>query len=171
MTVEVEIDGRRREVELELATGGWQARVDDRVMLVDVEPTPAGWSLLIGQNQGRTSYEVAVQERGLGILTVRIGSQTIDVRVLDPRAYWRRGRGDSADGRSGVRHVLAPMPGRVVKVLVKAGDRVAARQGLVVVEAMKMENELRAPGEATVRDVRVSEGASVEAGAILIVLE
>ena len=63
------------------------------------------------------------------------------------------------------------MPGRVVKVLVKAGDRVTARQGLVVVEAMKMENELRAPGDAIVRDVRASEGASVEAGTVLVVLE
>ena len=63
------------------------------------------------------------------------------------------------------------MPGRVVKVLVSAGDRVVARQALVVVEAMKMENELRAPADAVVREVRIVEGASVEAGAILIVLE
>jgi len=63
------------------------------------------------------------------------------------------------------------MPGRVVKVLVSPGDRVTARQGLVVVEAMKMENELRAPADAVVREVRVVEGASVDAGAILVVLE
>jgi biotin carboxyl carrier protein len=62
------------------------------------------------------------------------------------------------------------MPGRVVKVLVKPGDQVVARQGLVVVEAMKMENELRAPGPGTVAEVRASEGASVEANAVLVVL-
>jgi biotin carboxyl carrier protein len=62
------------------------------------------------------------------------------------------------------------MPGRIVKVLVKPGEAVAARQGLVVVEAMKMENELRAPGPGTVTDVKVTEGASVEANAVLVVI-
>ena len=62
------------------------------------------------------------------------------------------------------------MAGRVVKVLVKTGEAVAARQPLVVVEAMKMENELRAPRDGTVAEVRVSEGSSVEANAVLVVL-
>jgi biotin carboxyl carrier protein len=63
------------------------------------------------------------------------------------------------------------MPGRIVKVLVKPGDHVAARQGLIIVEAMKMENELRAPGPGTVTEVKVAQGASVEANAVLIVME
>jgi biotin carboxyl carrier protein len=63
------------------------------------------------------------------------------------------------------------MPGRVVRVLVAPGDAVAARQGVVVIEAMKMENELRAPRGGTVRDVLVAEGALVEANAVLVVLE
>jgi biotin carboxyl carrier protein len=62
------------------------------------------------------------------------------------------------------------MPGRVVKVLVAVGDAVAARQGLVVVEAMKMENELRAPRAGRVSEVRAREGAPVEANTVLIVL-
>jgi len=62
------------------------------------------------------------------------------------------------------------MPGRIVKVLVRAGDVVAARQGLLVVEAMKMENELRAPRAGTVAEVRVSEGAPVEANVVLAVI-
>jgi biotin carboxyl carrier protein len=63
------------------------------------------------------------------------------------------------------------MPGRIVKLLVQRGDTVAARQGLVVVEAMKMENELRSPKDGTVAEVRVSEGMSVDAGAVLLVVE
>jgi pyruvate carboxylase subunit B len=63
------------------------------------------------------------------------------------------------------------MPGKVVKLLVKAGDRVEPRQGVVVVEAMKMENELRARAAGTVSEVRAVEGTTVEAGAILVVLE
>jgi biotin carboxyl carrier protein len=63
------------------------------------------------------------------------------------------------------------MPGKVVKVLVKPGDEVKARQGLVVVEAMKMENELRSPKDGRVAEVLVAEGASVEAGRLLVVVE
>jgi biotin carboxyl carrier protein len=63
------------------------------------------------------------------------------------------------------------MPGRVLKVLVKVGDLVTARQGLVVVEAMKMENELRAPAAGTVAEIRAVEGALVDANAVLVVLE
>jgi biotin carboxyl carrier protein len=66
--------------------------------------------------------------------------------------------------------IKAPMPGRVVRVLVAAGDRVKARQGVVVVEAMKMENELRAPRDGTVKDIAVAPGAAVESGAVLLVI-
>jgi biotin carboxyl carrier protein len=66
--------------------------------------------------------------------------------------------------------IVAPMPGRVVKVLVTPGEAVSARQGLVVVEAMKMENELRAPRDGTVAEVRVREGVPVEANVVLVVI-
>jgi biotin carboxyl carrier protein len=92
------------------------------------------------------------------------------VRVLTGTAS-RFGRGGGASLAAGTQRVLAPMPGKVVKVLVKAGDEVKARQGLVVVEAMKMENELRSPKDGRVSDVLVAEGASVEAGRLLVVVE
>jgi biotin carboxyl carrier protein len=66
--------------------------------------------------------------------------------------------------------IKAPMPGRIVRVLVAAGDHVTARQGVVVVEAMKMENELRTPRDGTVKEVLVVPGAAVESGAVLIVI-
>ncbi|MGH9347374.1 MAG: biotin/lipoyl-containing protein, partial [Vicinamibacterales bacterium] len=86
---------------------------------------------------------------------------------------WARRPADAAGARTGdgPHAIVAPMPGKVVKVLVSAGDAVAARQGVVVVEAMKMENELRAAKAGTVAEVRVSEGASVEAGTVLVVVE
>jgi biotin carboxyl carrier protein len=73
--------------------------------------------------------------------------------------------------RDGDQPVTAPMPGRVVRVLVAAGDEVAAGQGLVVVEAMKMENELRAPKTGKVKDVNFSAGTPVDAGKVLVVIE
>ena len=86
------------------------------------------------------------------------------------RRFGRRdeGGGSGSRRRSGC---AAPMPGKVVRVLVKAGDAVSARQPLVVVEAMKMENELRAGRDGTVAEVHAREGASVEAGALLIVIQ
>jgi biotin carboxyl carrier protein len=92
------------------------------------------------------------------------------VRVLTGAAG-RFGRGGGGAVAAGTQQVLAPMPGKVVKVLVKPGDDVKARQGLVVVEAMKMENELRSPKDGRVAEVLVTEGASVEAGRLLVVVE
>jgi biotin carboxyl carrier protein len=182
VTFDVEIGGRRRQIELERAGPGWRATVDGRVLEIDAVQIGSAWSLLIGRPDGpytsdvgsrfsRTSYEAAIHERGSGELIVHIGGHAIAVGVTDPRAYRRRRPGHESAGQSGVRHILAPMPGRIVRVLVEVGERVTARQGLVVVEAMKMENELRAPRDATVRDVRATEGATVEAGTILVVLE
>jgi biotin carboxyl carrier protein len=192
MTLDIEVSGRSRRVELDRVGSGWRASVDGRVLWVDAAPIASGLSLLIGPPEGgphddgppegrphhdsvgsgfsRTSYEVMIDDRRESGMTVHLGGHAIDVRVIDPRVYRRR-RAETTAGPSGVHHLHAPMPGRVLKVLVQVGERVSARQGLVVVEAMKMENELRAPGDGIVREVRTSAGATVEAGAILVVLE
>src|SRR6185312_12205975 len=81
------------------------------------------------------------------------------------------GGADAGSGADGEQKVLAPMPGRVVRVLVAEGDAVDLRQPLVVVEAMKMENELRSPKAGRVKHVSATAGLSVEAGAVLIVIE
>jgi biotin carboxyl carrier protein len=88
------------------------------------------------------------------------------VHVSDP------GSGKHApDPFLGIHAIKAPMPGRIVRVLVAVGDRVAARQGLVIVEAMKMENELRSTKDGVVREVNVRQGAAIEAGAVLVTIE
>ena len=90
--------------------------------------------------------------------------------MLNGRRRWGRKEEHGAAG-SGPQRLIAPMPGKVVRVLVKAGDRVNARQPVVVVEAMKMENELRASREGTIAEVHAREGMSVDAGALLIVIQ
>ena len=82
-----------------------------------------------------------------------------------------RAGADTGGGGHGEQAVVAPMPGRVVRLLVQPGDEVAARQGVVVVEAMKMENELRSPKAGRVKEVNVAPGASVEAGRVLLIVE
>jgi len=124
-----------------------------------------------GGRRPGASYGIAIDDRGDGELIVHVNGIAIPATVRDPRAAWRARGHDAATAADGRTDVRAPMPGRVVKVLVKAGDAVTARQGLVVVEAMKMENELRAPKDGRVADVRVKEGMSVEANAVLVTVE
>jgi hypothetical protein len=104
---------------------------------------------------------------GAGELLVGLAGRTIKVTVNGRRSAHAEG-GTHGHGQIAI---AAPMPGRVVRVLVGAGDEVAARQGVVVVEAMKMENELRAPRAGRVKEVSVTAGTSVEAGRILAVIE
>jgi biotin carboxyl carrier protein len=103
-------------------------------------------------------------------LAVAVRGETFLAEVADARVVKIPvvGRGDRAAGPLIMR---APMPGRVVKLLARVGDEVKAGRGLLVVEAMKMENELRAPRDGRVHEIRVSEGAAVEAGQDLFVLE
>jgi biotin carboxyl carrier protein len=183
LIVEIEVNGRRRRVEVRREGEQWMVTVDGRTKAVTVSEIVGRWSVLLGSpDDARTfrSYEVSFNTRG-GESLVQVNGQSIPLSVVDPRAASRRrvrGTGGASASPAGgtaaadgPRSVVAPMPGRIVKVLVKAGDRVAARQGVVVVEAMKMENELRAPRAGTVGEVRVVEGMSVEANAVLVVVE
>ncbi len=112
------------------------------------------------------SYEVAADDRA-----IFVNGHAVPVVIDDPRApRSRRGR-QMGSGAMGSGRVLAPMPGRIVKILVAAGDAVIAGQSLLVMEAMKMENEIRASKAGTVVDVRVAEGASVDAHTVLMHLE
>ena len=103
-----------------------------------------------------------------GTLTVRIGTTPI-AAIVDGRR--RRTRGGAIDSGSGPQRLVAPMPGKVIRVLAAQGDAVKARQPIVVVEAMKMENELRADRDGTVAEVHAREGLLVEAGALLVVIQ
>jgi biotin carboxyl carrier protein len=127
-----------------------------------------GLSLITADAAGVSREAHVVPSAVRGEVLVTLGGRTVAV-VVNGRT---RRRGAAADaGRAGLQPVVAPMPGRVVRVLVAAGDLVAVRQAVVVVEAMKMENELRSPKAGTVREVAVAPGTSVEAGRVLVVIE
>jgi biotin carboxyl carrier protein len=106
-----------------------------------------------------------------GDFDVHLDGLTIPVQIRPAGSFGRQKKAGAVAQASGPQRVVAPMPGKVVRVLVKPGDDVKARQGLVVVEAMKMENELRAARDGRVRDVAVTEGQSVDAGTVLLVVE
>ena len=127
-----------------------------------VEVSPGIYSVLIG---GR-SYEVYLSRRGTAIVATA-GQHEFIVEIVDPRA-WRRGRGGAIEAE-GRQEILAPMPGKVVRILAAAGTKVEARQGVLVIEAMKMQNELRSPKSGTVEKLLVREGQTVNSGEVLAV--
>jgi biotin carboxyl carrier protein len=175
MICDVETRGRRRTIEVRRRGSEWELTLDGRILHVDVTAIAGRWSLLIGPPKGgpydaKRSYEVAVDRRSNGERVVSVNGVPVAVSILDPRTQLAR-RSGSVIAETGPRSIVSPMPGRIVKVLVRDGDTVAAQQGLVVVEAMKMENELRAQRAGRVTAVKVVEGMSVERGAVLVVME
>jgi biotin carboxyl carrier protein len=171
MTFEIEIGGRRRAVSIESRSPGHYRIVLDGVAHdVAAERVGAlGFSILAG-GDGRSreiTVAPAANAADAGELLVGLDGRLVAVSVDGRR---RRSGPDGAAGSDGEQAVTAPMPGRVVRVLVAPGDTVAARQGVVVVEAMKMENELRTPRAGVVKDVAVTPGTLVEAGRVLVVV-
>jgi len=121
----------------------------------------------VGGKAGGRSHRVAVTEGAPGDLTLTLADGLVRATVNGRRSK----RGGEVAGAAGEQRIVAPMPGKVLRVLVQPGQDVAARQPLVVVEAMKMENELSSPRAGRVKDVAAVEGQSVEAGRVLIIVE
>ena len=171
MTFEIEVDGRSRTVSIERAgTGRYRVTVEGRAHLVDAIKLGEFSLSLIIDGESATSREVLVAPMtARGEMLVSLDGRTVAVSVDGRRS--RRPGADAAAHVGGVQKVTAPMPGRVVRVLVGPGDQIAVRQPVIVVEAMKMENELRSPKAGRVREVPVSAGMSVETGRTLVVIE
>ena len=148
----------------------WQVVVDGRAIEIDsqqldsvLQVEPGVYSVLL---EG-ASYEIRIQSSTEG-LTASVAGRRIAVEVRDPRDASQSSRAAIGSGRQ---NVTAPMPGKVVRVLVEQGDHVEVGQGLVVVEAMKMQNELKAARPGRVIEIRARDGETVSAGGILVVLE
>jgi biotin carboxyl carrier protein len=137
------------------------AKDTNRAEIVAVEP--GVYSVL----QGGCSYEARV-EQSEGGMAVFIRGDRFEVLIRDPR---RRPRQVGKAGMEGRFNVVAAMPGKIVRVLVAVGDQVDAGQGLLVVEAMKMQNEMKAPKAGQVAALAAREGATVAAGEVLAVIE
>jgi len=129
-----------------------------------VEVEPGVYSILVDG----ASHEVRVEAGQGDAGNATVGKRRFDYQIDDPR-QWKRSA--SAEGGQGRAAILAPMPGKVVRILVAVGDEVEAGQGIVVVEAMKMQNEMKAPRAGRVAAIQVKENDSVVAGAILAVVE
>lgn len=154
-----------RTVELERDADRWKIALDGKPIETDaVEIDPNTISLLL---EGQ-SYEVRITQSPDGLLKLQTRLQEFSAEVADPRAW--RGRRPGAHEIEGRQQVLAPMPGKVIRILVQAGEVVEVGQGLLVVEAMKMQNEIRSPKGGTIERLQVREGQPVNAGEVLCVV-
>jgi acetyl/propionyl-CoA carboxylase alpha subunit len=164
MTYDITIDGKQYRLDLNRAEGRWSCRLDGREVEVDaVLARPDVLSLRLGN----LAYEVKC-ERVAGDMHLWVGSSRFAAVVRDPRSL--RGRVRAVDDQ-GPRKLTAPMPGKIVRVLVSQGAGVEAGTGVLVVEAMKMQNEIKSPKKGTIQKILVSEGAAVNAGDVLAIVE
>jgi biotin carboxyl carrier protein len=162
MKFEVQISGKTRTVELQRDSDRWKISLDGAPIDADaVEISPNVFSILLNGE----SYEVRLVAANDGKLTLQTRHHEFIAEVVDPRTW--RGRRHGAVEAEGRQQIVAPMPGKVVRLLVRTGDKVEAGQGLLVVEAMKMQNEVRSPKTGTVERLLAKEGQPVNAGEIL----
>jgi biotin carboxyl carrier protein len=153
----LEVDVTRADQQLRISGDGIAIEADTRRI------SPGIYSILIGSR----SFEARIDSQRDG-LHVHIGAREFVIDVADPRA-WRGRRGGvlEAEGRQ---EILAPMPGKIVRLLVEQGAKVEAGQGVLVVEAMKMQNEIRSPKTGMIEKLLVKEGVAVTAGETLAVV-
>jgi biotin carboxyl carrier protein len=167
MKLQLEIAGRLRTIELEPGEGSHQYRasLDGKPFAVEaLLLRPGVLSLIVGNRAYRVVREDHPEEPA-----VHIAGRRHPYRVEDPRSL--KGRRAHAKGSDGPRPIKASMPGRVVRVLAQPGEAVEANQGVVVIEAMKMQNELKSPKAGKVAELRVAPGDTVAAGDVLAVVE
>lgn len=158
MIYEVKVADKTHRVELLKSAGEWLCKLDGTALSLDAVSTQQGvLSILI---DGK-SYEVKQENTGAESNIVVRGMR-FPAQVRDPRSLRSRGGADS--GGEGPKKIIAPMPGKVVRILAPVGTSVEHGQGVIVIEAMKMQNELKSPKKGTVKKLNITEGSAVDAG-------
>jgi biotin carboxyl carrier protein len=167
MVYDIIISDKTYHVEIVRQGSRWAGKIDGQPFEVDAVPT-ARDILSIIEGEGN-AYEVK-RERALnGELHMLVGSSRYPCEVQDPRSL--RTRRAASDATEGPQKIVAPMPGKVVRIIVPQGEPVEAGKGVLVVEAMKMQNELKSPKSGKVQKLLVAEGATVNAGDMLAIIE
>lgn len=157
-----------REVSISLNDGVVSADIDGRHYDLELRERAAGEYLLI---RGNEVNNVRTEQRGgaSGSYEVILGGRRYEIKIEDPKRL--RSSQSSAADHTGAAELVSPMPGKIVRVLVAEGDEVEAGAGVIVVEAMKMQNEMKAPKAGVIASINATEGATVNAGDVLAVIE
>lgn len=163
MKIEVQLHGIKKSVEVRATADRLQFFIDGRALEADFVHIANGiYSILIA----RQSFEVRVERRGL-FLEATVNGRMYQAEIADPRRLKQGRSGIEAEGRQ---RVVSSMPGKVVRLLVAVGDRVESNAGLLVIEAMKMQNEVRSPKSGQIERILIVEGQAVNAGDVLAVI-
>jgi biotin carboxyl carrier protein len=166
MTYDVIVDGATHHLELTRGERTWLCRIDGQQIELDAALTARDvLSVLVGGK----AYEIKCERSLAGELHMVIGSARYAVEVQDPRSL--RTRRAVAGGEAGPQKLKAPMPGKIIRILVSEKDEVKAGQGILVMEAMKMQNDMKSPKDGRVQKVLAVEGATVNAGDTLAIIE
>ena len=159
------VGGEQLEINLDRTNAGAiEATIDGEKYLLSAKAVEPGVYYL---NWNNRSVEISVVPNGDGYV-VSLSGRHIPVELLDARAALRKA---AHHGEAGAVELRAPMPGKVVKLLVQEGAAVELNQGVVVIEAMKMQNEIKSPKQGVVRQLGVKEGAALNAGDLLAIVE
>ena len=160
------INEEKHEIDFRREDGRVFAAVDGREHLLEVsEPEE---NVYLFKHNGKV-IEVFVDPVQGHCFNVRIDTHEMNVSLLDPKRL--RGSGSGATAADGIIEIRSAMPGKVVRVLAEAGTEVEPGDGIIVVEAMKMQNELKSPKAGIVKELRVADGSTVNAGDVLAVIE
>ncbi|MBI3949824.1 MAG: biotin/lipoyl-binding protein [Acidobacteria bacterium] len=164
MKYEIEVEGQQLVVELQCESERGTATINGNPVEFEVsEPEPGVYTLIFGNSVLEAR---AIGDPTQGSFEAIVGHNRIPLRIIDPRR--RRRGGFTVTGKI---ELSATMPGRVVRWLCQPGDPVTEGQGVVVLEAMKMQNEVRSPKAGRVREFRITPGQTVEGGTVLAVIE
>ena len=167
MKLKAILEDTEYDVVIERDSDRLRATIDDRTVEAEItEPEPGIYLLKTPEGV----FELITAAGGIGQPTkVHVGDDEYEVTIFDPRKL--RGGGLSGAGDDGTVEITSAMPGKIVSIVAAAGDEVAKGEGVIVVEAMKMQNELKSPKDGIVREVLVAEDDRVEAGTVLAVIE
>jgi biotin carboxyl carrier protein len=162
MKLIAELNSEKHEVEIKRNSETITARVDDREYELEASEVEPNVYLLKHENQ---VFQVYVAPNGF----VNVGNHQLEIKLTDPKRL--RGAGGAGAIADGLAEIKTAMPGKLVRILTEVGAEIRQGEGVLVVEAMKMQNEMKSPKDGVVKEIRFSEGATVNAGDVLAVIE
>ena len=168
MKLQAELNSEKHEIEIKRDGERVFARVDEREYNLEASEVEPNVYLLKNENK---IYEVFVSPptNQNEPLQVKVKNREFEINLIDPKRL--RGAGGSLEQTGGIAEIKTAMPGKLVRVLVEAGAEIKQGEPVLVVEAMKMQNEMKSPKDGTVKEIRFSEGATVNAGDVLAIIE
>jgi len=168
MKLQAELNNEKHEIEIKREGGQVFAKIDGREYELEMsEPEPNVYLL---KNEGRI-YQIFVspQTDFAAPFSVNVGNHQLEINIFDPKKL--RGSGVLNTNADGIAEIKTAMPGKLVRVLTQIGAEIKAGEGVLVVEAMKMQNEMKSPKDGIVKEIRFAEGATVNAGDVLAIIE